>query len=114
MQRLLALALLVSLPACVAGGDIMQESSRALARSAVQSAAQQYVPGIDVSPFSDCVINNADTSELLQLARSASQGAQGVSTAWPVVQTVVQRPAASQCLMNSISALQLVGLGGAL
>lgn len=114
MKRFVALGLLTVLSACVAGEDLMQDTSRALARSAVETAAQRYVPGVDVSPFSDCVINNAQTGELVQLARAAGQGANGAATAWPVVQTVIQRPAATQCLANSISALQLVGLGGAL
>ena len=102
----------LALSGCVAGQSVMQETTRSLARNAVNTAANQYAPGVDISPFSDCVINNAQTAELLQLAQAASQGAQGATQAWPVVRGILSRPEASQCLMQSLSASQLLGLGG--
>ncbi|MCB5408699.1 succinate dehydrogenase [Pseudogemmobacter faecipullorum] len=111
MRAALLLACL-ALPACVAGEAVMQETSRSLARTAVNGAARQYLPGVTVTPFTDCIINNAQTGELLQLAQSASQGANGVTQAWPVVQTVMQRPEAMQCLTGQLSAGQMIQVGG--
>jgi hypothetical protein len=106
--------LCLALSGCVAGEAVMQETTRSLARSAVNSAASRYVPGVDVSPYTDCIINNASTDELLQLAKSAGAGtAETVATtAWPVVRTVAQRPEATQCLTSALTGNQLLGLAG--
>lgn len=109
--------LCLALSGCVAGEAVMQETTRSLARSAVDAAAARYVPGVDVSPYTDCVINNASTSELVQLAQAAGAGAaQDVAArAWPVVRTVASRPEATQCLVSALSGSQLLaaqGLGG--
>ena len=111
-MRAAVLLAFLALPACVAGEAVMQETSRSLARTAVNGAAQQYLPGVNVSPFTDCIINNAQTGELLQLAQSASQGANGAGQAWPVVQTIMQRPEAMQCLVGQLSAGQMIQVGG--
>ena len=112
MRVFAALFLPVALSACVAGEAAMQDTSRALARSAVNSAAQQYFPGVDVSPFTDCVINNATTSEIVQLARAASAGSSGATEALPVVRTIAERPETAKCLLgNAQGAGRLIGSG---
>lgn len=111
-MRGLALILCLALPACVAGEAVMQETTRSLARSAVNSAAAQYLPGVNVTPFTDCVINNAQTGELIQLAQYASAGANGAAQAWPVVRTIASRPEATQCLVQSLSTTQMLSVGG--
>ncbi len=92
----------------------MQETTRSLARNAVNAAAARYVPGVDVSPYTDCVINNASTNELLQLAQAAGAGAaQDVaSRAWPIVRTVASRPEATQCFVTALSGGQLLAAQG--
>ncbi len=112
LSWLLPVAATLALSGCVAGGAVMQETSRSLARTAVANAANRYVPGVDVSPFTDCVINNADTSEIVTLAQAATAGAEGPARAWPVVRTIVSRPAATDCLIGSISTGQMAGLAG--
>ena len=112
-----AVFLCLALSGCVAGEAVMQETTRSLARNAVDAAAARHVPGVDVSPYTDCVIDNASTDELLQLAQAAGAGAaQDVAArAWPVVRTVASRPEATQCLVSTLSASQLLaaqGLGG--
>jgi hypothetical protein len=114
MRILPAIVLSLSLCACVSGGSLVQDTSRALARSAVNSAAQQHFPGVDVSPFTDCVINNAETSELMQLAQAASAGSNGATEALPVVKTILARPAASQCLLSSAQTSGLLAGGAGL
>lgn len=113
-MRLAVLLLPLALAGCVAGEAVMQETTRSLARSAVDAAAARYVPGVDVSPYTDCVIDNASTSELLQLAQAAGAGAaQDVAArAWPVVRTVASRPEATQCLVSALSGSQLLAAQG--
>ncbi len=111
MRIAAAIALCLLLGACVAGDAVMQDATRGLARSAVDQAAARYVPGVDVSPYTDCVINNATTGELVQLAQAAT--AQDVAAqAWPVVRTVAQRPAATQCFVSALSGSQLLAAQG--
>ena len=92
----------------------MQETTRSLARNAVNAAAARYVPGVDVSPYTDCIINNASTNELVQLAQAAGAGAaQDVATrAWPIVRTVASRPEATQCFLTALSGGQLLAAQG--
>jgi hypothetical protein len=104
--------LLAALPACVAGEAVMQETTRGLARSAVDTASGRYLPGVPVKPYTDCVINNASTAELLMLAQAAGAGsAQNVANrAWPTVRTVAERPQATQCLVKALTGSQLLAL----
>ncbi|MBP6737811.1 MAG: hypothetical protein KA139_10275 [Rhodobacteraceae bacterium] len=105
MRAAAALALLVLLPACVAGEAVIQETTRGLARNAVDAAAGRYLPGGPVKPFTDCIVNNATTDELLKLAGAAGAGdAQAAATrAWPVVQGVAARPDTRMCLVQAMS-----------
>ena len=109
------LLLALSLSACVAGEAVMQETTRSLARTAVDGAVRQYLPGVNVSPYTDCVINNATTSELLQLASAASQaggnGAGAAQQAIPVVRTIAGRGETQQCLISSVQGAGLLGGG---
>lgn len=113
-----AAAAALVLSGCVAGEAVMQETTRSLARSAVNSAAARYVPGVNVAPYTDCVINNATTSELIQLAQAAGSGATGgaaqdvAASAWPIVRTVASRPEATQCLLQSLSGSQILATQG--
>ncbi|MFN6924653.1 MAG: hypothetical protein ACK4P8_03300 [Tabrizicola sp.] len=113
-MRATALLLFMCLPACVAGEAVMQETTRSLARSAVDTAAGRYLPGVPVKPYTDCVIENASTSELLALAQATGAGsAQEVANrAWPTVRTVAQRPEATQCLVRALSGSQLPAAQG--
>ena len=113
MRGAVGLLLVLSLSACVAGEAVMQETSRAVARTAVNAAVERYFPGVNAAPFTDCVINNATTGEILQLASTASQVAGGVaadtaSQAIPVVRTIVARPQTQQCLLSSVQGAGLL------
>lgn len=118
MRLAVAIFVTISLSGCVAGEALMQETTRSLARGAVNGAVNQYLPGVNAAPYTDCVINNATTAELVQLAQVAAAGTQGASQvasgAWPLVQTVVARPATQQCLLTAVTNSPLSQiLGGA-
>jgi|GEM_PF-475087 len=109
-----AIGLCLALGACVSGGDIMQETSRSLARTAVDAAAGKYLPGVTVTPYTDCVINNASTSELLQLAQAAGAGAaQEIATAaYPTVKTIAGRSDTAKCFLSTLSGPDLLATQG--
>lgn len=114
MRRFVGLVAFLALSACVSGGDIMQETTRSLARNAVDAAAGKYLPGVNVTPYTDCVINNASTSELLQLAKTAGAGAgQEIAVqAFPIVKTIASRPETAQCFLSTLSAKDLLATQG--
>lgn len=103
----------LALSGCVAGKAVMQKTTRSLARTAVDAAAGRYLPGVDVQPYSDCVIDNASTADLLDLATAASVGGQEIAArTWPVVRTVASRPETTQCLLGTLPGGQLLTAQG--
>ncbi|MFE3838446.1 hypothetical protein [Pseudogemmobacter sonorensis] len=108
-MRVLALLSVSALAACVAGApgsDVLDAATRELARSAVNSEMSRRLPGVNVQPYTDCVIDNSTTAELVSLARAGASS--DLSQVAGTVGTVVQRPETSQCL----STAALRGLGG--
>ena len=118
MRAAVALVALVSLSACMQAGtpgaNVVQDGARAVARQSVNSAVAAKLPGVDASPVTDCIIDNATLDELVTIARSATLSANPVGDVWPVVQTVAGRRATLECFSESLSMLQLAGLAGGL
>ena len=56
------------------------------------------LPGANVAPYTDCVLQNATTAELAGIADSASGGAGNA------VAAIVGRPATTQCIAGAASA----------
>lgn len=104
-------ALSLGLSACVGGEAMMQETTRSLARSAVDASVRQYLPGVNVSPYTDCVINGANTAELFQLANAATAGANGAANAWPVVRNITARADVQNCLLRAVQSNPTAMLG---
>ena len=72
----------------------LDEASRQLARNAVNSEMQSRLAGSDVTPYTNCVMQNATSAELVDIAQMASAGS---STATSVA-AIVSRPATTQCI----------------
>ena len=72
MRVAAAVMAVLTLAACDTGvGDTV---AREAARSAVQPVVAEYLPGPGGAAITDCVIDNASGSEILQLARAAATG----------------------------------------
>lgn len=122
MRAALAICAVLTLSACMQsgmqsggqGGMLMQDGARVVARQAVNSAVAAQLPGVDATPVTDCIIDNASLEELLTLARIAAMGSTGVTEVWPVVQTIGKRPATLECFSERLSLLQManVAAGG--
>lgn len=118
MRAVAALVALVSLSACMQAGtpgaDVVQEGARSVARQSVNNVVAAKLPGVDASPVTDCIIDNATLDELVTIARSATLSANPVGDVWPVVQTVAGRRGTLECFSNNLSLLQMAGLAGGL
>ena len=73
----------------------IDSSTRAVARDVVNREMAKRLPGRNVAPYTDCVLNNASMAELSDIA---ARGVSDAGTAASSVATIVQRPAATQCI----------------
>lgn len=74
--------------------------AQSAARLAVNREMARRLPGANVSPYTDCVIDNASAAELADIGRQSAAGG-NVSNA---VAAVVGRPATSQCIARAAAA----------
>ena len=73
----------------------LDSSTRAVAHDVVNREMAKRLPGRNVAPYTDCVLNNASMAELSDIA---ARGVSDAGTAASSVATIVQRPAATQCI----------------
>ena len=78
----------------------LDAASRQIARNVINTEMQKRLPGANVAPYTDCVINNATTAELIDIAQASTSG-----TADSVA-TIVSRPATTQCIAGAAAAAQ--------
>lgn len=82
---------------------VLDAASRAVARTAINAEMSKRLPGANVAPYTDCVINNATTAELIDIAQMANAG---VSGAGDSVAAIVTRPATTQCIAAAAASAQ--------
>lgn len=70
------------------------------ARLAINREMARRLPGANVAPYTDCVVNNATAAEITEIGRSSAAGG-NVSDA---VASVVSRPATAQCIASAAAA----------
>jgi len=112
----LAIIPLLALGACFDTQGAADELARQQARNVVNAEVARRFPGVDATPVTDCVINNASAQEILTIAGGAVTGNQQAAT--QTVATVLQRPETLQCatqnvLGGSLGAGLLAGAGAA-
>ncbi|MFC3571082.1 hypothetical protein [Paracoccus sp. TOH] len=69
---------------------------RSSARVVVNREMARRLPGANVAPYTDCVMQNATTAELAGIADSANASG--------AVAAIVGRPATSQCIAGAAAA----------
>ncbi len=78
--------------------------ARDAARAAVTPVLVQRFPGVPVQPAVDCIIDNANSRELLSLAADSLTGPTANTT--ELVTNIVSRPDTLNCLLaNGLPAL---------
>ncbi|MFV0409793.1 MAG: hypothetical protein ACK5LJ_08910 [Paracoccus sp. (in: a-proteobacteria)] len=73
----------------------LDSSTRAVARDVVNREMAKRLPGRNVAPYTDCVVNNASMAELSDIA---ARGVNDASSAASSVAVIVQRPDTTQCI----------------
>ncbi|WP_299839705.1 hypothetical protein [uncultured Paracoccus sp.] len=74
---------------------VLDASSRAIARTTINAEMSKRLPGANTAPYTDCVVNNATTAELIDIAQMTNAGASGAGDS---VAAIVKRPATTQCI----------------
>lgn len=79
---------------------VLDEATRQVARTVINAEMQSRLPGVNVAPYSDCVINNATSAELIDIAQASRAGVAGTADS---VAVIVARPATGQCIAAAAS-----------
>ncbi|WP_255509372.1 hypothetical protein [Oceaniovalibus sp. ACAM 378] len=90
----LAAFLLLALAACTPASR--DDLTRAAAKTAIRPILADKLPGVPVEPAIDCVIDNANSNELLSLAADSVTGP--TASTRQIVTTIVSRTGTIQCL----------------
>lgn len=73
----------------------LDSSTRAVARDVVNREMAKRLPGRNVAPYTDCVVNNASMAEIADIA---ARGVNDTTSAASSVAVIVQRPETTQCI----------------
>ena len=93
-MRFLAMGMALILAACTT--QQQDELTRDAAKRAVRPVIESRFPGIPLEPATDCIIDNASSSELLSLAADAVTGP--TASTVEIVGNIAQRPDTIRCL----------------
>jgi hypothetical protein len=83
-------------------GDML---ARDAAKGVVNSAVQTRFPGVDARPLTDCIIDNASSSEIIQIAEGALVGSNQATT--NLIVDIAERPETVRCTVNNSLGLNL-------
>ncbi len=89
----------LALSGCMSGDNLVQDASRSAAKSVVTPIIADRFPGKNTAAYSDCVIDNATTDEIVSLARDSVTGVDNGT-----VQTVVgiaSRRGTLECIVKA-------------
>lgn len=105
-MRYLAIPALLVLTAC--DTPIGTEVLRFQAKGVVDGVVQKYAPGIDVTPISDCVIDNASGSEIVEIGGASVSGVTSETT--DLVLDIATRQNTLACYEDSVGPMITAGL----
>lgn len=77
-------------------GDML---ARDVAKGVVNGVVQSRFPGVDAAPYTDCIIENATSAEIIEIGQAALTGATPATT--DLVVTIAGRPETVRCALNS-------------
>ena len=86
-------------------GDML---ARDAAKGVVNNTVQARFPGVDARPLTDCIIDNASSGEIIQIAESALVGSNQATT--NLIVGIAERPETIRCTLNKSLGLNGVTL----
>lgn len=101
----LSLFMLV-LSACSAANSAADAFARDAAKSVVNEYVEDTFPGLRVAPITDCIIDNASSSEILTIARASALGTRDRQTL-DLIADIAGRRGTVECIAQN--SLRLFG-----
>lgn len=103
-MKALAILALAVLTGCATANDVADDIARGRAKAVVDSYVARNYPGVDAAPVTDCIIDAADSREILQIAGGAVTGLDAATT--EQIGRIARRPESLQCIArNGLSLL---------
>ncbi len=99
MKGVIALAIVAATAACTTNPDFADSLARESAKSVVSGIIATRFPGLQVAPVTDCVIDNATSSEIILIARAALTGPDAETTS--TVVSIAGRPETIRCIAQA-------------
>lgn len=78
--------------------------ARTAARTAINQEMARRLPGANVAPYTDCVVNNASASELIDIGQQVNRGGNVGNS----IAAIVGRPATSECIARAAASARAV------
>lgn len=76
----------------------LDAASRAAATAAINAEMSKRLPGTNVAPYTNCIMTNATTAELIDIAQMSRAGVAGTADS---VASIVKRPATTSCIAGA-------------
>ncbi len=90
----------VLLAGCETAEKAVDDAARVTAKATVEKVLTAHLPGgiagDKVTPYSDCIIDNASANELFKLSRASVTGVDEQTIG--LVTDIIQRPATTTCI----------------
>ena len=105
MRAYLILPAFIVFSACAVAQQSADAIARTQAKAYINSVAAQFFPGVNTSAVTDCIIDNATTAEVIEIAQASvtSNSAQAAE----VVGQIAQRPDTLNCI--AVAGLSIFG-----
>ncbi|TNF22148.1 MAG: hypothetical protein EP318_04655 [Rhodobacteraceae bacterium] len=88
---------LAALVAC--SPQSQDQLARGAAKSVVARAATERLPGVPVEPYTDCIIDNASSTQILALAADTVVGV--TASSWEIITGIARKPATLECFLRA-------------
>ena len=79
--------------------------ARSAAKGVVNGVVESKLPGVDATPVTDCIIDNASGSEILTIAEAAVVGTTPATT--NLVMEIAGRPDTQRCAASNLLGINL-------
>lgn len=106
MRVLSLIALTAALSGCLSTDELVEASAQSAAKTVIKSVIADKLPGVDVDDAVDCVVENATTDQIVDIAKASVTGIDDSTVS--TVTSIASQPETISCIAQS----ELSGLLG--
>ncbi|WP_417254104.1 succinate dehydrogenase [Celeribacter sp.] len=94
-----AALLFTGLSGCIEGSSLVEDTTRSTAKTVVKTVINDKFPGVDADVYVDCIMVNAETGQLVTLAKAAVTGVDDETV--QTVTEIASEPETLTCIAQS-------------